>query len=465
MRTTAVAEVGSSAPVAQAIASPAESRTRVGRPGRKLPVRSRRRLPRAGPRTAYPSMAASRRGGTARAALTSAAERRPTARPIAIRSTGQLANRARSIEDRARSRGTKRGDSRPARSRPVVRRRPRVIQVVGRSGSGKTLLVEGLVRRLRARGFRVAVLKHSHHSPDLSGSDTSRFTAAGADWVGFAGRRSFVLQRGNLLPVIGTLPVDVVLIEGYSRRRLGDPRVTLSTPRQVPDELRAILASDWAARPSGGRASPRSPTPRAAVRRRGAPPVRRAYLLLGHARRLPGKFYLPVGGRSVLDREVQLLRRLRLRVELVAVEPPTNPSVPVVADQYDRGPLGGLATAVERTSGPFLLLAADLPGLDPRAVRAVLDAFDGRCTIPRDRSGTPQVLHAVYAGLRPADLAGPLRRGEGLQSVVRRLDRRGRVRWVDGRAFRPDTFRDIDTPEDYRRYVARRAPRRRPSDK
>ncbi len=114
--------------------------------------------------------------------------------------------------------------------RAAVSDRPFVVQVVGPSGSGKTRTVERAVRRLVARGLTVAVVKHSHHSPDLRGKDTSRFADAGAAVVVFASRRSFVSFRASPARLVPALPVDVVLVEGYSHRRFGGPRVRVSAP-------------------------------------------------------------------------------------------------------------------------------------------------------------------------------------------------------------------------------------------
>ena len=57
-----------------------------------------------------------------------------------------------------------------------------VIGITGWSGSGKTSLIIRLIPELRARGMRVATLKHAHHSFDLdtAGKDSYRHRAAGA---------------------------------------------------------------------------------------------------------------------------------------------------------------------------------------------------------------------------------------------------------------------------------------------
>ena len=58
-----------------------------------------------------------------------------------------------------------------------------IISIVGKSGSGKTTLLEGLITELKARGHKVAIVKHSHHASDIdtADKDTWRFTKAGSE--------------------------------------------------------------------------------------------------------------------------------------------------------------------------------------------------------------------------------------------------------------------------------------------
>ncbi len=118
---------------------------------------------------------------------------------------------------------------------------PVIIQVVGASGSGKSLVIERAVRRLAARGLAVGVVKHSHHSPDLSGKDSARFAKAGASVVLFASDRSFVTFRGRTEDLVPALPVDVVLVEGYSRRTFGGLRLRMQGPEDASAALVRIL--------------------------------------------------------------------------------------------------------------------------------------------------------------------------------------------------------------------------------
>jgi len=57
-----------------------------------------------------------------------------------------------------------------------------IISIVGKSSAGKTTLLEKLIVELKKRGYKVAIVKHSHHKDDLdtAAKDTWRFTKAGS---------------------------------------------------------------------------------------------------------------------------------------------------------------------------------------------------------------------------------------------------------------------------------------------
>jgi molybdopterin-guanine dinucleotide biosynthesis protein B len=94
---------------------------------------------------------------------------------------------------------------------------------VGRSGSGKTRLIAGLVAELKKRGRTVAVIKHCPHgfSLDKAGKDSSRFFDVGARSVGLISpRKTAVIQRNGRTPDFLAFAekhfqeVDILLIEG-----------------------------------------------------------------------------------------------------------------------------------------------------------------------------------------------------------------------------------------------------------
>lgn len=103
----------------------------------------------------------------------------------------------------------------------------RVIGVAGFKNSGKTTLVEKLVRHLSGLGFRVSTVKHAHHSFDIDheGRDSFRHRKAGATEVAVISRdRTAIIHelRGEEPPsleqVLARLrPCDLVIVEGYKR--------------------------------------------------------------------------------------------------------------------------------------------------------------------------------------------------------------------------------------------------------
>lgn len=183
--------------------------------------------------------------------------------------------------------------------------------------------------------------------------------------------------------------------------------------------------------------------------------VRRAYLLAGRASRLPGKFQLPIDGIPVVERLAQRLSRAGLEVVLVSVFPLEVRGTRTLSDPFDAGPLGGLEVARRDADGPFFLFGADMPFVDPRAVDALRDAFDGRSVVPVDASGAWAVLHAIYADLELPRILRLRRGGAGLRDLVRELDAAGRVRFLSGGEVPEASLVDIDTPADYRRALGR----------
>ena len=135
-------------------------------------------------------------------------------------------------------------------------------QVVGPSGSGKTLALEAAIRRLRRRGLRVAVLKHSHHTLEVAGKDTDRLRRSGSRIVVFASEECVVFSDWDPVELAAVLPVDAVLIEGYRGRRFPGPRFTVRGPEEAEAVARKIDRSVAAPRPGVGLAADGRRAPR-----------------------------------------------------------------------------------------------------------------------------------------------------------------------------------------------------------
>ena len=129
----------------------------------------------------------------------------------------------------------------------------KIFGFAGFSGSGKTTLIEQLIPLFVARGLRVSLIKHAHHSFDVDqpGKDSYRHRHAGASEVLITSSRRWVLMhelRGEAEPsmdeIIGHMtPCDLLLVEGFKRaaipkleiyrRAVGEPMLHLHDPHIV----------------------------------------------------------------------------------------------------------------------------------------------------------------------------------------------------------------------------------------
>lgn len=103
--------------------------------------------------------------------------------------------------------------------------------VCGIKNSGKTTLMEGIIRTLAARGLKTAVIKHDGHefSCDIPGTDSCRFVEAGAYGAAVFSRGQIFVRKTGSFPdpedktginmlleqLISAFPeADVILAEG-----------------------------------------------------------------------------------------------------------------------------------------------------------------------------------------------------------------------------------------------------------
>ncbi|MFB3854236.1 MAG: molybdenum cofactor guanylyltransferase [Vicinamibacterales bacterium] len=127
-----------------------------------------------------------------------------------------------------------------------------------------------------------------------------------------------------------------------------------------------------------------------------------AILAGGKARRLGGldKTAIVVGGRSILERQIEALRPIAARLLLVGGRASSTlpAGLEVVTDLVpDRGPLGGLYTALTVARETVLVVAADLPFLDTSFLRYLtgLPSLGVDAVMPVTPDGL-QPLCAVY---------------------------------------------------------------------
>ncbi|WP_046176332.1 molybdopterin-guanine dinucleotide biosynthesis protein B [Domibacillus indicus] len=100
-----------------------------------------------------------------------------------------------------------------------------VFQIVGYQNSGKTTLMEKLIRAASDLGVKAAAIKHHGHGgvPDYS-KDSDRHHQAGALIAGVEGdgvlqlnipRESWKLK--DILALYSLFPVDCIFVEGYKK--------------------------------------------------------------------------------------------------------------------------------------------------------------------------------------------------------------------------------------------------------
>lgn len=129
-----------------------------------------------------------------------------------------------------------------------------IVSIVGKSQSGKTVLMEQLIAEFKKRGYKVAAMKHSHGGMEIDhpGKDSWKFAQAGSDAVCISSpdKLAFIksldheLNIEEIMSIIGS-EFDFVLAEGFKkskipkievhRKELGDDLLC------SPEELSAIV--------------------------------------------------------------------------------------------------------------------------------------------------------------------------------------------------------------------------------
>jgi molybdopterin-guanine dinucleotide biosynthesis protein B len=103
-----------------------------------------------------------------------------------------------------------------------------IVSIVGKSGVGKTAVVEKLVTELKKRNYRVATVKHSASGfeMDREGKDTWRHSRAGSDTVAISSPQKIAVIRNvdhdhslaELYRYIGP-DFDIIIAEGFKHDR------------------------------------------------------------------------------------------------------------------------------------------------------------------------------------------------------------------------------------------------------
>ena len=132
-----------------------------------------------------------------------------------------------------------------------------IISIVGKSESGKTTLLEGLIIELKQRGYRVAVIKHASDDFELDkvGKDSWRLSQAGSDVVAVSSPSKLtVIQQvehdlsPRELPHFIGGDYDLLLTEGFKQG--STPKIEVHRKEQgegllcSPRQLLAVVTDE-----------------------------------------------------------------------------------------------------------------------------------------------------------------------------------------------------------------------------
>jgi molybdenum cofactor guanylyltransferase len=127
---------------------------------------------------------------------------------------------------------------------------------------------------------------------------------------------------------------------------------------------------------------------------------------------------------------------------------------PVIPDAFPgEGPLGGILTALRHTSAAWnLITACDMPGLDSKFLRALLEAaeINQASTVPMGPSGRPEPLCVAWR----RDVLGHLEKAfaGGIRSVAGACEG---LRMAVYAVTEVSHFQNVNTPEDWAAHAAK----------
>jgi molybdopterin-guanine dinucleotide biosynthesis protein B len=116
---------------------------------------------------------------------------------------------------------------------------PKTVAIVGYKNTGKTQVVEALVRELSDRGFRVGTLKHTvEEAPlDTPGKDTWRHMEAGAVSTAILGETTTAFFHRESFKVKDALEnlgnIDFLVLEGFKSLKTVSRIIVLENPSDI----------------------------------------------------------------------------------------------------------------------------------------------------------------------------------------------------------------------------------------
>ncbi|MDR2207531.1 MAG: molybdenum cofactor guanylyltransferase [Azoarcus sp.] len=174
----------------------------------------------------------------------------------------------------------------------------------------------------------------------------------------------------------------------------------------------------------------------------------------GDSRRMGrDKLFLQIGGQSLLQRTLDLMRSLFSSILVSVQHPRDDIDAPQVCDEIpEAGPLAGLCAGLQHSTTPWVFaVAADMPYLLPEVIERLAAHRAGRQAVVPVIDGQPYPLTAFYAVSALPTLRTVLTRPgkPGLFAALPELD----ICRIDEHHLADidmelRSFADLDTPED-----------------
>jgi molybdopterin-guanine dinucleotide biosynthesis protein A len=171
------------------------------------------------------------------------------------------------------------------------------------------------------------------------------------------------------------------------------------------------------------------------------------------------KAFLRVGGETIFDRTLSVLRRCFSHIVVVSNTPEkySGYAVDVTPDELvGLGPLGGLHAALGRIPMRYAFVTAcDMPYLREEPIRYLVSRLREQDAIVPHWDGDIEPLHALYAArLRPRIAEATARGARALRDFLPELD----VEYVSQTAMAEvagaeESFRNVNTPEEAARFA------------
>jgi len=171
------------------------------------------------------------------------------------------------------------------------------------------------------------------------------------------------------------------------------------------------------------------------------------------------KAFLRVGGETIFDRTLSVLRRCFSNIVVVSNTPEkySGYAVDVTPDELvGLGPLGGLHAALGRIPTRYAFVTAcDMPYLREEPIRYLVSRLREQDAIVPQWDGDIEPLHALYAArLRPRIAEATARGARALRDFLPELD----VEYVSQTAMAEvagaeESFRNVNTPEEAARFA------------